>query len=486
MHTRSRLFIIISILLIMAAVPALACQAVTRPFERLSTPTPFPSATLQDLESLNPTTSPPTVQPTLLDTPTPRHELAPLATNTPRPTITETSQGEPPTPTATQLPLQLQLSIFEDLWKIVHDEYLYLDFNGLDWDAIHIEYRQKIEDGLTNAEFYLAMDEMIFRLGDDHSVFLNPEAAAEEDAEYEGNLDYVGIGVLISAVPERNRAVILVVFPGSPAEASGLQSRDSILTVDGSPILDEDGYLRDIVRGIEGTSIDIVVQTPGEAPRELTITRHRINSPYPLPYTVLTTASGKRIGYILLITFADETIDDQVGDALRAMTVDAPLDGLIIDDQENPGGYDTVLIPTLAYFTSGTLGHFVNRVEEYPLEIRALNNINGSGQVPLVVLVGEGTASFGEVFAGVLKDIGRAYIIGQTTDGNVEILWGYDFEDGSRAYIAHDSFRPIKHPDEIWEETGIIPDLTVITSFDEYTLDNDPAIIAALDYFDGQ
>jgi len=52
--------------------------------------------------------------------------------------------------------------------------------------------------------------------------------------------------------------------------------------------------------------------------------------------------------------------------------------------------------------------------------------VNGSQQIPLVVLIGQATASYGEVFAGVLKDIGRAYLIGETTDGNVETLWGYD------------------------------------------------------------
>jgi hypothetical protein len=70
--------------------------------------------------------------------------------------------------------------------------------------------------------------------------------------------------------------------------------------------------------------------------------------------------------------------------------------------------------------------------------------------------------------------------------GNIETLWGYDFDDGSRLWIAHETFRPRDHPDQDWEQTGIIPDLEVIVNWDEYTTENDPAVLAALDYFDGQ
>jgi C-terminal processing protease CtpA/Prc len=111
-------------------------------------------------------------------------------------------------------------------------------------------------------------------------------------------------------------------------------------------------------------------------------------------------------------------------------------------------------------------------------------DINGSQQMLLVVLVGLDTVSYGEVFAGVLKDIGQAYIIGETTGGNVETLWGYDFEDGSRAWIAHDSFRPLEHPEQNWEVSGIIPDQNVLAHWDEYTTEDDPLVIAALNHFD--
>ena len=390
-----------------------------------------------------------------------------------------------PSPVPTSIAPDTQLHIFEDLWSIVNDTYIYPDFNGLDWNVIHEQYRQIISAGLTNQEFYTRISDLIFNLGDDHSYFLDPQQVADQEAEYEGNHDYVGIGVMVYAVPDRQRAVIISVIPGSPADAAGLQPRDSILSVDGISILDEQGYQRDLVHGPEGTTFVISVQSPGEPPRSLNLTRQRITGSYPVVSQVITTSDGIRIGYIFLVTFMDGTVDDQVAQALKEMTVDLPLDGLILDNRMNEGGSSLVLEPMLGFFSGGNLGSYINHSERDPLKIK-LNDINGSSTLPLVVLVGSGTASFGEIFAGVLQDIGRAYIIGTTTGGNVEVLWGYDLDDGSQLWLANETFQPINHPEQDWEQSGIIPDLSVSGEFDQYSMDKDPVISAAIEYLSGQ
>src|SRR4030042_3382709 len=134
-----------------------------------------------------------TVTPLLQATPTlpplPKYSsgkptYTPSPTTTPLPSPTHTPPSTPPSPsptplststqTPTSLPLLTQRSIFENLWSIVNDTYVYPDFNGLDLNAIHQEYRQKISAGLTNAPFYLAMCAVIKKHGDDHSFFLDP------------------------------------------------------------------------------------------------------------------------------------------------------------------------------------------------------------------------------------------------------------------------------------------------------------------------
>jgi len=426
-------------------------------------------------------TSSPTATSTATTTPLPPTETPAPFTSTP--TATETTWG---TSTPTQLATAIQLEIFQDLWNIVNDKYLYPDFNGIDWNAVYAEYLGKIQGGLSNQEFYQAMKEMIFRLGDDHSVYLTPEEATEENAELEGDYNYAGIGVLLTAIPELNRAAVVLTFPGSPADQAGLQPRDAILTVNAEPILSEDGNLRDILRGEAGTQVQVLVQTPGEEAREVVMTRARITSSMPVPHQVLTSVKGKRIGYLLIVSFLDSTVDEQVEEALREMTLQGPLDGLIIDNTHNQGGTTIVFKSVLSYFTSGKLGNYISRNSQRDLTIIRGKDINGSQSFPLVILVGQDTISNGEIFSGILQDLGRAYLIGETTMGNVETLWGYDFEDGSRAWIAHESFQPINQPEANWEETGIVPDLIIPVNWYEYKLEEDPRIKTALMYFDSR
>jgi len=425
----------------------------------------IPSETLQPTAIFSPTiTVSPTAKNTSTATPSKYH------TSTPEPIFT---------------PSQIQLDIFKELWQIINDDYLYSDFNGIDWIAIYEEYSGLVKAGMNNEEFYLSMDEMIGRLGDDHSMYLSPEEAAEEDAQYSGNNNYVGIGVIAFAVPEKDRAVIILTFPNSPADIAGLKSHDIILAVNGESVIDEDGFIRDSIRGPEGSELVLTVQTPGEHSRLVEVTRHRITGAIPVPYQVLSSPEGQRIGYLMIVTLGDRTIGEQIENALRIMNKQKQLDGLILDNRQNEGGTDDVLISTLSYFTEGTMGFFTSRDEERPLYIEG-RDISGSQKIPLVVLIGIDTVSYGEIMSGVLKDHGRAYLIGETTAGNVETLWGYEFPDGSRAWIAHESFRPYFNPENDWEANGIIPHQMVVTNWDEITINHDPAVTAAFSYLDGK
>ena len=93
---------------------------------------------------------------------------------------------------------------------------------------------------------------------------------------------------------------------------------------------------------------------------------------------------------------------------------------------------------------------------------------------------GGSCGSFGEIFAGVLKDSGRAKVVGETSLGNVEVLHGYDFEDGSQLWIASEKFDSA-FSDSDWEETGIIPDVHAYAEWDTFYFDTDPSIAAALE-----
>ena len=105
--------------------------------------------------------------------------------------------------------------------------------------------------------------------------------------------------------------------------------------------------------------------------------------------------------------------------------------------------------------------------------------------MPLVVLVGPHTNSFAEIFAGVLQRSGRATLIGSTTPGNVEELYGFELRDGWRVRVATDAFRPFGGEAGAWEHTGIVPNIVVPTRWDLFTEATDPGLAAAIDLLDG-
>ncbi len=388
-----------------------------------------------------------------------------------------------PFPTATPLSATvvdadttaLQLSVFQGLWNAVNDHYVYPDFRGHDWTAIGAQYEAMIQQGVSNDDFYRAMQAMLSELGDEHSYFQSPAEVAEEAARLANGNDFVGVGALFTPVAGGDRAAVIVVFPNSPAAEAGLRPHDSLLNVNGGPIRDAQGI--SLTRGPEGTSVTLTIQRPGEQPHEVTVTRRRVTGALPVDYCII---PQTRIGYILLPTLLDDTMPDQTREALREMTADGPLDGLILDNRMNGGGLGSVTQAILSLFASGSQGYFVSRDGQDPLNLEP-ENIGGSQTVPLVVLVGRNTVSYGEILSGVLRVSGRARIVGEPTLGNVEQLWRYDFEDGSRAWIASATFEPLGQATGVWEDTGIIPDVNVPGQWEEFSETNDPGIAKAVE-----
>jgi carboxyl-terminal processing protease len=415
--------------------------------------------------------------------PTPTVLPPALATATRVPTATLAPATSTRVPTATLTPAvsdeiqARQLRVFTKLWETVRDSYVYPDFNGLDWDEVYRRYRARVEMGLEDEDFYQAMREMIDELGDEHSAFNSPQEVAEEEERVRGQLDYVGIGIYVTTLYDKGYAVLLQVFPDSPAARVGLSSHDRILAVDGTPVIDVyGGDHLDRLQGPAGSEVQLTAQTPGQDPRQLVVTRARIQTQLPVDAYRL---PGTDVGYVMIPTLWDQTVADRLRQALEGLVAAGELEGLIVDMRINGGGLDTMLRDALAIFTGGELGSFVGRDAERPLVIEAAP-VGNSQELPLAVLVGRETESFGEIFSGLLRESRGALVVGRTTDGNVETLWRVDFEDGSRAWIASETFRPPSGAD--WERGGIVPDIEIPLDWDEFTAEDDPQMQAALEW----
>lgn len=443
----------------------LACNFVTQMVvPPTATPTFTPTATATATASITPTLTPTPLVPALIP---PECAAVPLATLSP-------DQAAQPTPDIeiVEISMSEQLQILSELGDIIDEVYVYPDYNGRDWNEIQARYRARIEAGLDTRSFYNEIGGMIQELGDEHSFYLSPVEVAESEAELRGESEFVGIGIVARFDPEKQRLVVISTFLGSPAEYAGIQPHDSILLVDGEPIRDD---FNDRIRGPQCSALVLTVQSPGEAPRDIVLLRYVVRGNPPIDARMVSTTDGSKIGYIFIPSFYDETLPGQIEDALNQF---GPLDGLILDVRWNGGGISSVAYPILGYFTGGRLGDFVSRGGSRPLALDA-NEIQNSQSVPLVIIVSEDTASFGEIFAGLLRDAGRAKIVGETSLGNVEVMHGFIFDDGSLAWIAVETFDSA-FSDTNWEETGIVPDVHAFAEWDTFYFETDPSLAAAL------
>jgi carboxyl-terminal processing protease len=368
-----------------------------------------------------------------------------------------------------------QLSVFERLWAIVDAVYVDPAFNGLDWDDAHVRYGDRIRQGLATADFHEAMAILLQELGDEHSHFLSPAEVEEEEQILSGKQDFVGIGVYALPLVELGAAAVTAVFPTSPAAQAGLEPHDLLLEADGMPFVDEDGEIAGL--GPEGSSYELTWQRLGGPPQTITVTRRRISAFSPMDACLV---PGTAIGYVRVDTFFDETVDDRLRAALRALAASAPLEGLILDLRLNGGGSSNVALPFLDLFASGSAGRFVGRTQSVDLPLFP-EDVAGSQSVPLVLLADRDTVSFGEIVTGVLQNAGRAAVVGGTTAGNVELLSGFDLKDHSQAWVATYAFEPVGLPAGVWEGVGIVPDDSVPTRWDLFTEETDPALARAVE-----
>lgn len=428
----------------------------------------------------SPTSTP---QPTLAPTDTPRPTPTPTLTPTPAPTATPTVTPYPllPTPTLAPLSANERQAIFEDVWTLVRDRYVYEDFGGVDWEAVRREFEPRIARAASAVEFYTLIKEMVGQLGDDHTRFDTPQEVAEEAARFDGGVAYAGIGAMIRELPEG--ILITRLAPGGPAEQAGLQPRDLIIAVNGVPVSDTvtfgPGGPVAIVRGQPGTPVQLRIIDNSGAVRDVTVIRQVI-PPDAFPIVEARRVPGTDVGVVLIDTFNVSALDERVADAIRSLYQSGPLDGLILDVRTNGGGRLDMLRRTLGLFLDGgTIGSSSGRERSFSIDVPSGRTLPMLEQTPIVVLTSDETASAAEMFAAGMQFRRRARVIGTPSAGNTENLIGYDLDDGSRFWLAELVFRL---PDgSLLEGKGVQPDRVVEVDWWRYAFEDDPQILAAVE-----
>ncbi len=307
-------------------------------------------------------------------------QAEPLSTPPPPPTT------GPGTPTPTQSAKDLWAPFWE-AWKLLHEYYVRpLDDTKLVQGAIRGMYRAT---------------------GDKHTSYMDPDEYRQATISLAG--EYEGIGAWVDTSGD----YVSIVSPmkGSPAEKAGLKPGDKIIAVDGEDVtgVPPDLVVRRVL-GPAGTKVRLTIKRDDQEPFDVVITRAKITIP-----SVEGHMLDDGVAYVALYTFGNKTADD-LHNTLKDLMAQHPK-GLILDLRNNGGGYLATAVDVASEFLPK--GKVV-LYEESKDGSRKAYKAHGGGlalDVPMVVLVNEGTASASEIVSGALQDYGRAVLVGVTTYG---------------------------------------------------------------------
>lgn len=248
------------------------------------------------------------------------------------------------------------------------------------------------------------MIEALKRSGDDYALFYSPSAYESFQELTTG--EFSGIGVWLK--DRRNQLEIVSVLPSTPALEAGLKRGDVIETIDDDEVDDlSTDQAIDSIKGKPGTDVRLGILRDGQR-LSFTVTRATIELPNEMSKMV-----AEDLGYIRLFGFANgagEQVRDDVGELQ-----DQGARGIILDLRDNGGGLFSEGVNVASVFIES--GEVVTYKQRSEGEVVYEAEGNAFEDVPLVVLVNEGTASASEIVTGALKDRDRAIIVGVTTYG---------------------------------------------------------------------
>lgn len=357
------------------------------------------------------------------------------------------------TPSTTQTTIDRE-TLFKPFWQA--------------WDLVHENYvDQPVDDQLLMQG---AIRGMLEALGDPYSGYLTSDEYQQANAPLRGEYDGIGAWVDTSG----KYLTIISPMEGSPAEKAGLKAGDQIIGVDGEDVtsLDPQLVLRRVL-GPAGTTVRLTILREGEEkPFEVSIVRQKIT---------LETVSAKmldnNIAYIKITQFGERT-DRDLRTRLRELLRNNPT-GLILDLRNNPGGY----LNTAINITSQFIGNGVVMIEQYGNGEKVSYQARPGGlatDIPLVVLVNEGSASASEITAGAIQDRGRGLLVGTKTFGKGTVQTWRQLQDNAGA-VKITIARWLTPNERQINGEGLMPDVVVEMTEEDQKANRDPQLEKAVE-----
>lgn len=338
------------------------------------------------------------------------------------------------------------------------------------WNIIHKNYVDQPVDDL--ALMRGAINGMMQALGDKHSTYMDPSTYEQANSSLQG--EYEGIGAYVDTTTKY--LTITSPMPGSPAERAGLEPGDQVVAIDGEDMTDTIAEVaRNKILGPAGTTVHLTVLREGaDSLLEFDVVREKIT---------IKSATGKMlendIAYVQITTFGTKTTSELL-ETLTDLMAQNPK-GIILDLRNNGGGYLQTSVEVISQF----VGDGVALYEQYGDGKRTTYDVLPGGlatdtNIPMVVLINEGSASASEIVAGALQDYGRATLVGVVSygKGSVQNWIPLSGDNGAVRITIAKWLTPKEHT---IHEIGLTPDVFVEMTAEDYKAKLDPQLDAAVE-----
>lgn len=339
-----------------------------------------------------------------------------------------------------------------EVWNLLDDRYL----------------RQPLDETLLVEG---AINGMLETLDDQHTRYLSPEAQSVANERMDGSFE--GIGAYVESID--GDVTIVSPIDGSPAEAAGLQTGDILREADGVDLTDMDiSAAAALVRGPRGTAVSLLIER-GEDSFMIDITRDVIK---------LESVRGEiiegNIIHLRISQFGNTTAQD-MHNVLEELMAENP-EGLIIDLRSNPGGLLSAVVSMADEFLDDGVVLYQNFGGENTVEEHITTDEGLAQDIPLVVLIDEGSASASEVLAGAIQDRERGVLIGQTSFGKGTVQNWIPLSNGGGVRITIAEW--LTPDNNSINENGLTPNIFIpLPGLDEAF--EDTQLEAAVDYLQG-
>jgi len=284
-----------------------------------------------------------------------------------------------------------------------------------------------VDDPKTGEISKTGIDAMLREL-DPYTVFYHESNI--EDYRMMQTGQYGGIGALIRKIGDY--VIIAEPYKDKPAHNAGLIAGDKILSIDGRSMVDKSSEeVSNALKGPKGSEILIEYDRPGKGKGTATVNRDEIKLP-DVPYSGMI---GDKIGYAKLNSFT-QTASKNVRAAFLELQ-EKGMEKFILDLRGNGGGLLIEAVDIVNFFTPkkqlvvSTKGRILDENRKYTTRNNPIDL-----EIPVVVLVNEGSASASEIVSGALQDLDRAVIIGSTTFGKGLVQRTFDLKYGSKMKLT--------------------------------------------------